>query len=240
MRTSPTATATTAEAVAPEGTDRATPGAAGPVGIIRVLTSDDPAVVGDHGRLLEQRYRFPAVSRCIPGQPHGIHDDESHRRAEPKIVALARELAAEGAGTLIISCAADPALEQTRAAVGVPVIGAGSAAAAAALALGSRIGVLGIRDDAPPAVVAVLGSHFAGSVRPRDVRRTTDLRTPWGAEAVSEAAASLVERGADTLLLACTGLTSIGVRPRLEELLGVPVVDPVLAAGLMASYTRHL
>ncbi|MFI1851152.1 aspartate/glutamate racemase family protein [Streptomyces sp. NPDC020480] len=208
------------------------------IGVIRVLTSDDASTVAAHGRVIEERYGIPAVSRCIPGQPHGIHDDESERRAEPKIVALARELAADGAGTLVISCAADPALERTREAVDVPVIGAGSAAAAVALGLGSRVGVLGIRDEAPPAVRAVLGERFAGEERPRGVHRTTDLQAPEGPAAVLEAAARLVEARADTLLLACTGLNTIGIRPLLEDRLGVPVVDPVLAAGLMASYTR--
>lgn len=208
------------------------------IGVIRVLTSDDALAVAAHGRAIEERYGIPAVSRCIPGQPHGIHDDESERRAEPKIVALARELAADGAAALVISCAADPALERTREAVDVPVIGAGSAAAAVALGLGSRVGVLGIRDQAPPAVRAVLGEHFAGAARPRGVHRTTDLLAPEGPAAVLEAAAGLVEAGADTLLLACTGLNTIGIRPLLEDRLGVPVVDPVLAAGLMVSYGR--
>ncbi|WP_320778721.1 aspartate/glutamate racemase family protein [Streptomyces sp. CRN 30] len=209
-----------------------------PVGIVRVLTSDDPAVVEDHGRLLTERFGFPAVSRCIPGQPDGIHDDATHRLAEPKIVALAAELAAEGVGSVIISCAADPAVEETRAALRVPVVGAGSAAAAVALGLGRRVGVLGIRDEAPPAVAALLGDRMAGAARPEGVHGTRDLRTAEGTEAAVAAAAGLVAGGADTLLLACTGLTSIGIRPRLEADLGVPVVDAILAAGLVTSYVR--
>jgi allantoin racemase len=205
-------------------------------GIIRVLTCDDPTALGAHGRVIEERYSLATVSRCIPGQPHGIHDEESERRAEPKIVSLARELADEGAEALIISCAADPALDLTREAVDVPVIGAGSAAAAVSLGLGRRVGVIGIRDQAPPAVRAVLGDHFAGSARPHGVHRTTDLTAPGGREAVVDAASELIASGADTLLLACTGLNTIGIRPLLEERLRVPVVDPVLAAGLMASY----
>ncbi|MEK8172653.1 aspartate/glutamate racemase family protein [Streptomyces sp. M19] len=70
------------------------------------------------------------------------------------------------------------------------------------------------------------------------VRRTTDLLAPDGPAAVLDAASELVAAGADTLLLACTGLNTIGARPLLEERLGVPVVDPVLAAGAMASYAR--
>jgi len=51
-------------------------------GIIRVLTCDDPTALGAHGRVIEERYALATVSRCIPGQPHGIHDDESERRAD--------------------------------------------------------------------------------------------------------------------------------------------------------------
>ncbi|MCQ8831306.1 aspartate/glutamate racemase family protein [Streptomyces samsunensis] len=107
---------------------------------------------------------------------------------------------------------------------------------AVALGLGRRIGVLGIRDEAPPAVRALLGDRFTASARPHGVHRTIDLLAPEGPPAVLEAATGLVASGADTLLLACTGLNTIGIRPLLEERLGVPVVDPVLAAGLLASY----
>ena len=103
-----------------------------------------------------------------------------------------------------------------------------------ALGLGTRIGVIGIRDEVPPAIAAVLGPHHAGHRRPEGVHNTVGLTTPEGAAAVLAAAAELVADGADTLLLACTGLTTIGIAPRLERELGVPAVDAVLAAGLLA------
>lgn len=205
------------------------------VGVIRVLTSDDPEVAGAHGRLLTERFGLRADSRCIPGQPTGIHDDATERLAEPKIVALAREMEADGAAAIIISCAADPALAETRAAVGVPVIGAGAAAAAVSLGLGSRVGVLGIRDETPPEIAALLGGRHVGTLRPNGVHNTLDLARAGGAEAVVAAARSLVDRGADVLLLACTGLTTLGIAPRLEAEAGVPAVDAVLAAGLLAT-----
>ncbi|WP_432052291.1 aspartate/glutamate racemase family protein [Streptomyces xiamenensis] len=204
------------------------------VGIIRVLTSEDPVQVDGHGRLLRERFGLRTDSRCIPGQPRGIHDEESERRAAPKIVDLARALERDGADTVLISCAADPALAATRAALAVPVIGAGTAAAGVALGLGTRVGVIGIRDEVPPAIAKVLGPHHAGHRRPEGVHDTVGLTTPEGAAAVLAAAAELVADGADTLLLACTGLTSIGIAPRLERELGVPAVDAVLAAGLLA------
>ncbi|OIV37900.1 hydantoin racemase [Mangrovactinospora gilvigrisea] len=209
-----------------------------PLAVVRVLSSDDPELVDDHGRLLEARFGLPTVSRCIPDQPHGIHDDASERRAEPKIVELVRAFAAQGASAVVISCAADPAVAAARAAVDVPVIGAGSAAAGVALGLGARIGVLGIRDEAPAPIAALLGERLTASRRPEGVHTTTELRTPEGSRAARAAAARLVADGAEVLLLACTGMTSLGLRPVLERELGVPVVDPVLAAGLLASYTR--
>ena len=40
------------------------------VGVIRVLTSDDPEFVGMHGRFIEEHYPgIRCVSKCIPDQP---------------------------------------------------------------------------------------------------------------------------------------------------------------------------
>ncbi|TDC60807.1 aspartate/glutamate racemase family protein [Streptomyces hainanensis] len=212
------------------------PTPSGPVGVVRVLTSADAAFVGTHGRVLAEAYGLETLSRCIPDQPHGIHDEESERRAEPKIVALAEDMVRDGARAIVISCAADPALALVRRAVPVPVVGAGSAAAGVALGLGTRVGVIGITEGAPPAVRSLLGERFVGAERPEGVRRTTDLLEPEGRRVTVESAERLVAAGADVLLLACTGLTTIGIGPELRERFGVPVVDAVLAAGLLASF----
>ncbi|HEY3501644.1 MAG TPA: aspartate/glutamate racemase family protein [Actinocatenispora sp.] len=209
------------------------------LGVVRVLTSDDEDFVGTHGRAITARYAIPAVSRCIPGQPHGIHDAATEAVATPKIVALARELVADGAGCVLISCAADPALAETRAAVDVPVVGAGSAAASVALGLGGRIGVLGLNDAAPRAVSDPLGDRLVASARPDGVRTTTDLLGPGAGVRALDACRRLVDAGADVILFACTGLTTIGLADTVRAELGVPAVDAVLAAGLLASYAMY-
>jgi allantoin racemase len=206
------------------------------VGVVRVITSDDPSFVGTHGRWIEQRYGLPTVSRCIPDQPHGVHDDETYAAAVPKIVAVAKELAAEGAGCVLISCAADPGLAESRAAVGVPVVGAATAGAAVALGLGGKVGVVGLNEQAPKAIRDVLGDRLVASVRPEGVRRTTDLLVAGAAVRAMAAVRSLVSAGAEVVLFACTGFTTIGLGGRVRAELGVPVVDAVLAAGLVASY----
>ena len=48
------------------------------VGLIRVLTTEDEELLQLHGKLIESYFpMFQVVSRCIPEQPEGIHDDET-------------------------------------------------------------------------------------------------------------------------------------------------------------------
>ncbi|MFZ5822927.1 MAG: aspartate/glutamate racemase family protein [Bacillota bacterium] len=206
------------------------------IGVIRVLTTADPQVLNRHGELLEARFNLPTFSRCIPDQPTGVHSDETEAIATPKIVALAREMVDQGARALFISCASDPALAETRQAVSLPVVSAGSAGAAAALALGGRIGVLSITDRVPPAMARILGERVVALERPEGVTNTTHLLEPGAVDRSLASARKLVDQGADTILFACTGFVTIGMAPRIQRELGVPAVDPVLAGGLMLSY----
>ena len=206
------------------------------IGIIRVLTIDDPEILQAHGRLLEKEYALPTLSRCIPDQPRGIYDEATEALARPKIIALAQQMAAEGCRAILISCAADPALNEVRAEVPVPVVGAGSAGAAVALALGGRVGVLSITPDVPAPIARVLGDRVVAVARPQGVTNTTHLLEPGARDRAVEAARGLVQQGADVILFGCTGFVTVGVAPRIRAELGVPVVDPVLAAGLILRY----
>jgi Asp/Glu/hydantoin racemase len=206
------------------------------LGIVRVVTSTDQEFVGAHGAAIEARYGIATRSACIPDQPHGIHDARTEAVAEPKIVRLAHQLVDDGATGILISCAADPALARVRAELPVPVVGAGSAAASVALGLGGRIGVLGLNDAPPAPVAALLGDRLVGSARPEGVRQTTDLLQPGATDRAVAAARRLVDDGAEAILFACTGMTTIGLAPVVRDQVGVPAVDAVLAGGLLAAY----
>jgi Asp/Glu/hydantoin racemase len=205
------------------------------IGIVRVVTLDDSEALASHGRALERRYGVETRTRCIPDQPQGVHDAASHAESEPKIVAAARALVDDGAAGILISCAADPALEDTRSAVDVPVVGAGSAAAAIAAGLGSNIGVLGITEAVPEAMARLLGPDVLHR-RPEGVRTTVDLLDPARQQRALATARTLVAEGAEALVFACTGYVTIGFSDRVQQELGVPVVDPVLAGGLLLTY----
>lgn len=200
------------------------------VGVIRVLTTTNEDLLNAHGRALADAYGYSITSHCIPGQFKGVYDDKTFQAAVPKIVALAEQLSPD-VDALIVSCAADPGLAEAIQAVQIPVVGAGSAAAAMALKLGTAVGVLDLTPTTPAAIADVLGNHLVATVTPAGVNATTDLLTPEGRDATIDAARELIEAGADVILLGCTGMTSIGVAADLRNLFMIPVVDAVLAAG---------
>lgn len=205
------------------------------IGLIRVLTTSDEQVLNEHGRLISEMYAVPVRNECIPDQPLGIFSDETEQLANPKIVALGRKLEREGCRAIIVSCAADPAVEQLRGQVSVPVIGAGSAASYMARALGKRVGVMGITETLPDVMKAILGEAFVRYIQPEGVANTTDLLTPAGRERAIAAARTLMEQGTEVIVFACTGFSTIGLASVLRKELRIPVIDAVEAEGLFAS-----
>ena len=205
------------------------------LGIIRVITLEAEAAAL-HGRLIEKW--FPALATktvCIPGQPEGIHDPETKVLACSKILETARLLGDVDA--VAISCADDPGIDILREGLEVPVIGAGSATAALCGWYGSRPGLLGITDSPPEPFAKAFGSDLINLGRPEGVGCTLDLMNEQGRKNVLAHAMKLRAAGADCIALACTGMGTIGIAPVIEREIQLPVVDPVMAEGLMAYYT---
>ncbi|MDR2527995.1 MAG: aspartate/glutamate racemase family protein [Synergistaceae bacterium] len=200
------------------------------IGLIRVLTTENKELLNLHGKMLMNWFpELEVVSNCIPNQPDGVHDDETEKAAIPKVLELAQKMESDGMGAVVVSCAGDPGVELATKKLAIPVIGAGRAAAAMARVLERPVGVLGITEKVPSAILQTLGSCFKADAIPRGVVSTLDLMKPEGMAVTIEAGRELMERGAKVLLLACTGMSTIGAALRLREALGVPVVDPVRA-----------
>ncbi len=204
------------------------------LGIIRVITLADPRAIAAHGEVVRRHFGLPVLSACIEDQPEGIYDDASEAVAVPKIVAAARQLRARGCGAIGISCAADPALAECRAALDVPVIGAGSAAGYMARSLAGRIGVLTILDATPRPLRTLLGEAYTGHGKPEGVRTTLDLQSPAGQAAAIVAAGKLIDGGAQAIVLACTGFATLEFAPVLRRHFGIPFIDPIVALGACA------
>ncbi|MDY2648868.1 MAG: aspartate/glutamate racemase family protein [Pyramidobacter porci] len=202
------------------------------IALIRVLTTQDQELLQLHGRMIESCFPSLSVeSRCIADQDEGVHDEASHAKALPKVLALARAFAAEKVDAVYISCAGDPGVRILQRELAVPVIGAGTATAHAAGAYGVPVGVLGITDDVPEEIAKVLGERIVGSLRPPQLHTTLDLFRPDAMDALAEAGRALKSKGAKLLLLACTGLATINAAPELRRRVGLPVLDPLRCAA---------
>ena len=204
------------------------------VGLIRVLTTTDEALLQSHGTLLRQYFPMLDVqSRCLPDQPEGIHNEATMAAGVPKVVAMAREMWEEGFEAVIVSCAGDPGVEEARRELPIPVIGAGESTAALSLFYGKAPALLGITDDVPDGYRRILGGRIISNARGEGVESVLDLMTPEGYSATVKQALRQKELGADVIALSCTGMSTLQIASALENATGLPVLDPVLCAGMM-------
>jgi len=209
------------------------------IGLIRVRTLEAVGAVDRHGPLIEGAFPGLRVDcYCIKDQPSGIHDDESEALATPKVIELGRKLESK-VDAIIVSCSADPGVEELNKELHIPAIGAGRSAAGIARSLGEAIGVITITDDVPATVKVGLGDHFLAWRKVKGVETALDLESDASYANTIDAARELVAQGSDAILLACTGFSTIAIASKIAKASGIPVVDPVLAAGSIA-YTLML
>ena len=102
------------------------------------------------------------------------------------------------------------------------------------------MGVLGITDEVPRRIRSVLGDRLVAAIRPEGVRTTLDLLTERGRSAVEQAALRLKSDGADIILLAFTGLSTIGAAAAVRAATGLRVIDPVKAEGFLTHFACSL
>ena len=205
------------------------------IGLIRVLTMTDEEKINLHGKIIEKVFNeLKVISKCIEDQPLGIYDEVSEEIAKPKIVRLIKEFEAMNVDAVIVSCAADPAVEEGRKASKIPVIGAGSATASIALSYGERVGVLKVTEEVPRVMKRILGRHLLAEERPEDVKNPIDLMKESGIKASIKALEKLIEAGVDVIIPGCTGFSTIYFIDIVRKMSDKLFIDPVLASGSVA------
>ncbi|MEM2122647.1 MAG: aspartate/glutamate racemase family protein [Candidatus Bathyarchaeia archaeon] len=205
------------------------------VGIVRVVSLSDPETLNCHGRLLEEVLpEISTESRCIHDQPKGVYDENSKSEAAVKVVDLVREFS-KNVDALIVSCTEDPGVREAQEVSRVPVIGAGRAAASLSIYYGDNIGVLGLGKEPPKPFREVLRDRIK-VYRGLNGGTTIDLFTPTGRDKALKAATDICRDKVDCLLLGCTGFTTINLYSKLRYRVTKPVIDPVIASGLVALY----
>lgn len=155
----------------------------------------------------------------------------------PELIRLAPRVQERGFGALIIGCYSDPGLDALRELLTIPVVGPGAASLHLAAQLGTRISVLTPTGRGFGRVAARLRALALAEllVSVRGIGLTVmDLarQKPGALDKAADAARVAVEQdGADVLVLGCMSMAFLpGICEELGKRVGVPVVNPVVAA----------
>ena len=180
---------------------------------------------------------FGIPIRCLTlaEGPPGI---ESQKQADLTIAPMLNLAAAQrDAAGYVIACFGDPGLHALRDQTALPVVGIQEAAVMTALTLGQSFGVIAILPNSIPRHLRAFG---AMGVRDRlagdralgiGVGELTDADRTFTAM-VRTATALRDEDGAQVVIMGCAGMAQY--RTRLEDAVGLPVVEPTQAAVSMA------
>ena len=158
--------------------------------VIRVFSSTDQKVLEKHAKIIEKLYGIPTRTYCIPNQPEGIANEKIAKDCVDRIVEQCLRAEKDGADAVLVSCAIDPGVEAARKVCRIPIFGAGSCAAAMALTMGSRVGVLSlIAGDVPSVPRSILGDRMVTALKsskaPTNYFTPNILRKSWSRLVVS-------------------------------------------------------
>ncbi len=176
-----------------------------------------------------------AVVRETENGPASVESSAEEYLSVPGILEAAPRLESEGFDAMIIGCFGDPGLAPARELVDIPVIGPGQASALAAAQLGQRFAIITVVEEVVPAIRRQMRGYglegLLADIRAVDIP-VLELRerTDEVLGALELEAHAALRAGADTLVLGCMTMGFLDVARSLGERLGVPVVNPVLAA----------
>ena len=183
----------------------------------------------------------------IPGGPEiacltleeGPPGVESQTDADGVILPLCRVIREQeaDAAAFVIACFSDPGLFSAREGTVKPVLGIAECGILTALTLGHRFGLISILAGSVPRHLRYIAAMGVGS------RLAGDLPIGLGVAELADERATLTrmvdvgrrlrdQHGADVLVMGCAGMARH--RADLEEVVGIPVVEPTQAAVTMA------
>jgi allantoin racemase len=172
------------------------------------------------------------VATLAEGPPAIYSWRDWHGVAEP----LCRLVEREPADAYVIACASDPGIEAVRATTTRPVFGVFRSAVATAIARAETFGVVAIVEASKARHLAALRAMGLESRLAAEVALNVTMETLLQPEAARgrlvAAGRAVVEAGAGTVILGCTGMAHH--RTYVEDALGVPVIEPCQAAAALA------
>lgn len=178
------------------------------------------------------------------GSPPAIQGPEDDAICRPFVLAEVDRAAASGADAIIIACFDDPALDEARGRVKIPVLGIGEAGFHAAMMLGGRFSVVTTLPVAIPILEENL-RHYGlapACVRVRaagiEVLDLEDASLGAVAKVSAEIARAKAEDGVGAIVLGCAGMADLAASLAAEH--GLKVIDGVGAAAAFAAALVNL
>jgi allantoin racemase len=178
------------------------------------------------------------VIRCLTLKegPPGVQTQQDVESVTLPLVKLAKSMEDE-AGAFVIACFSDPGLYAVREAVKKPVLGMAECGVLTALTMGQSFGVIAILKGSIPRHLRIWGAmgvtdRFAGELAV-DMKVAELADRERALSRMIEVGCRLRdERDASTIVMGCAGMATF--REPLQDALGIPVVEPTQAAGVMA------
>lgn len=179
--------------------------------------------------------KSPAIE-CVTLKegPFGI---ESQLDSDSVIIPLVNLVQSRtDAGAFVIACYSDPGLHACRSITKKPVFGIQESGVLSALARADRFGVIAISEASIQRHWRVMArmqvlDRLAGEL-PLNMSVDESARGTKTLEKLVNVGGLLKKQGADVLVLGCAGMATH--RKKLEEALGIPVIDPTQAAVALA------
>ncbi|HUU78172.1 MAG TPA: aspartate/glutamate racemase family protein [candidate division Zixibacteria bacterium] len=176
---------------------------------------------------------FEVVCLSTPNAPKFIETYEDATKAAPGMIELIRKNEKKF-DAFVVACHCDPNLDTMKEITTKPIVGIGEASMKLASMLGHRFSVVSTAKHSIPNKEALIRKYhlqdLMASVRApeRDTSNCTDE------EKYLQAAKLAIEKDmAEVIVLGCAGMT--GLDKKLQQKLGVPVLDGVICALIIAS-----
>jgi len=172
---------------------------------------------------------------CLPtpGAPEYIETYEDQLKAAPGMIQLVRENE-DTCDAFIIACHCDPNLDAMKEITTKPVVGIGEVSMKIASMLGHSFSVVTDTSHSIPNKEALVRKyHLQEMLASAKASRRESEGLSFDEKIFQAAEAAVKEDNAEVLVLGCAGMT--GMDKRLQEKLGVPVLDGVVCALIVAS-----
>jgi allantoin racemase len=179
------------------------------------------------------RGEFEVLCLPTPGAPKFIETHEDGILAAPGMMDLVRKNE-NGCDAFVIACHCDPNLDVLKEITQKPVVGIGESSMRIASMLGRRFSIIQTKEESVPMKEALVRKYqlqgALASVRaPKPGHQKMDEDEKFAAVARE----AIEEARADVIVLGCAGLT--GMDKRLQNELGIPVLDGVVCGLIMAA-----